>query len=55
MESISDAELDRLGLLQPPENASQLYDIDESLLYKKPKKERLEIKSRSKFADDSYV
>ena len=28
-------------MLEPPENASKLYDIDEDLLYIKPKKDKL--------------
>ena len=57
MNTISDDELGRIGMRHVVgDGASKLYDIDESLLYKKPKKERLEIESRSKFADDrSYV
>ena len=52
METITEAELSRISMLEPPENASSLYDIDENLLYRKPKKEKLEIESRSTLSDD---
>jgi len=54
METISESELERIGMLEAPENAKELYEIDESLLYKKPKKEKLELKSKSNLSNDSY-
>ena len=52
MTSISDSELDRIGMLDNLDNAKQLYDIDESLLYIKPRKEKLVSESRSKKNDE---
>ena len=52
MESISDEELARIGMLENPENEEELFHIDEDLLYIKPRKERLDIKSRSNVRDD---
>ena len=37
MFTISDEELARIDMLKDPENAKELYDIDESLLYIKPR------------------
>ena len=54
METISDDELARIGMLEPIDNAKQIYDVDESLLYIKPRKERLVSESRSKHRDDNY-
>ena len=48
METISDKELDRIGMLQKPDNAKSLYEIDESLLYMRPRLDKVEIESRSK-------
>jgi acyl-homoserine lactone acylase PvdQ len=39
-------------MLKDKANAKELYDIDESLLYIKPRKERLETISRSTLKDD---
>ena len=38
-------------MFEDQENASKLYEIDESLLYIKPRKERLVNESRSKLKD----
>ena len=50
--TITDDELARIGMLQAPENKKELYDIDESLIYQKPRKEKLVTESRSKMKDD---
>ena len=50
--TISDEELDRIGMLQDAEYAKELFDIDESLLYIKPRKEKLVSEPRSKLNDE---
>ena len=50
--TISEEELSRIDMLKEKSNAQELYDIDESLLYIKPRKERLETVSRSTLKDD---
>ena len=52
MVSITDDELARIDMLEAPDNAKELYDIDESLLYKRPRKKKLVTESRSNLKDD---
>ena len=39
-------------MLEDHDNASKLYDIDESLLYIKPKKDKLNMAATSKLKDE---
>ena len=54
METITDDELARIGMLESKDNFKRLYDIDDDLLYIKPRKEKLVNESRSKMGDDNY-